>query len=237
MPVSFRCSCGAKLSASDDHAGKTIACPKCKARLKVPSMRPATAEETADRGFKSHGIPRVQQHPTASDYNDADSWGAPAATYRVRTFGIKALLVTALLGAFVGGTTAGVAGFLIGLMVQGRPDLGPAAESAPPAKVTGKPIVISSDWDFCRVGQVVTLTGKGSINLSDQINVDVELSGITDAVGAVHKVFVRTDTFAKSVASFTEGQTIAVTGTVVKKSDLGIGIGTLLLENCTFHKP
>src|SRR6266852_2538434 len=40
MPVYVTCSCGAKLKAPDDAAGKTIACPKCKTRLRVPSPAP-----------------------------------------------------------------------------------------------------------------------------------------------------------------------------------------------------
>jgi len=41
MSISVTCSCGAKLKAPDDAAGKAVACPKCKARLTVPSPAPA----------------------------------------------------------------------------------------------------------------------------------------------------------------------------------------------------
>src|SRR6266567_5138680 len=40
MPISVTCSCGAKLRAPDEAAGKTVTCPKCKGRLKVPSSPP-----------------------------------------------------------------------------------------------------------------------------------------------------------------------------------------------------
>jgi hypothetical protein len=39
IPVS--CPCGAKLKAPDTAAGKTVACPKCKARLTVPECEAA----------------------------------------------------------------------------------------------------------------------------------------------------------------------------------------------------
>lgn len=42
MPTFVICSCGAKLKVSDAAAGKTIACPKCKAHLKVPCITGAT---------------------------------------------------------------------------------------------------------------------------------------------------------------------------------------------------
>jgi hypothetical protein len=45
MSISVACSCGAQLKAPDDAAGKTVACPKCNARVKVPS--PARADEPA----------------------------------------------------------------------------------------------------------------------------------------------------------------------------------------------
>jgi hypothetical protein len=41
MPIFVSCSCGAKLKASEAAAGKTVACPKCKAQLIVPSLAPA----------------------------------------------------------------------------------------------------------------------------------------------------------------------------------------------------
>ncbi len=43
MPIFVSCSCGANLKTSDAAAGKTVACPKCKARLMVPSPAPAGA--------------------------------------------------------------------------------------------------------------------------------------------------------------------------------------------------
>lgn len=38
MPISVTCACGTKLTAPDAASGKAATCPKCKARLKLPSM-------------------------------------------------------------------------------------------------------------------------------------------------------------------------------------------------------
>jgi hypothetical protein len=47
MPIVVACPCGAKLKAPDTAAGKTLACPKRKARLTVPLPAPAPDEDLA----------------------------------------------------------------------------------------------------------------------------------------------------------------------------------------------
>src|SRR3954469_21710002 len=40
MPISVVCAgCGSKLNAPDSSAGKTLSCPKCKARGTIPASR------------------------------------------------------------------------------------------------------------------------------------------------------------------------------------------------------
>src|SRR6266851_4448903 len=45
MSIPVACSCGAKLKAPDAAAGKTVSCPKCKARVSVPSEKVSPARE------------------------------------------------------------------------------------------------------------------------------------------------------------------------------------------------
>src|SRR4029077_19974431 len=63
MPISIACSCGAKLRAPDAAAGKTVACPKCKARVSVPSERVSPAREP--------DAPSVRQSGTLEASNEA----------------------------------------------------------------------------------------------------------------------------------------------------------------------
>ncbi len=47
MSIVFRCSyCGKKLAAADSSAGKEKTCPKCRARVVVPTAEKAAAEDT-----------------------------------------------------------------------------------------------------------------------------------------------------------------------------------------------
>jgi hypothetical protein len=59
MLVSITCSCGAKLKAPDEAAGKMVACPKCKARLKVPLSVNVPVE-----GMPQGPVPELAKAPT-----------------------------------------------------------------------------------------------------------------------------------------------------------------------------
>lgn len=48
MPIVVSCECGQRFAARDDLAGKTVACPKCKAALTIPAAKaPPAATSTA----------------------------------------------------------------------------------------------------------------------------------------------------------------------------------------------
>jgi hypothetical protein len=68
MPILVTCSCGAKLKATDDLAGNTVACPKCNERLTVRPPRatsgkttenflPAKQTASGRRQFGRQGLP------------------------------------------------------------------------------------------------------------------------------------------------------------------------------------
>jgi len=69
MSISVTCSCGAKLKAPDDSAGKSFACPKCKARVKVPAPTPAPTEDVAETRFRRKESPQPQTRRD-EDYDD-----------------------------------------------------------------------------------------------------------------------------------------------------------------------
>lgn len=48
MPISVTCRCGAMLRTADSAAGKTFACPKCKARVQVPPSAGAPVQVSKD---------------------------------------------------------------------------------------------------------------------------------------------------------------------------------------------
>lgn len=52
MPISVRCTCGAKIKAKDDMAGKTVACPKCKQPLAIVPLE--STEDTTDALATEH---------------------------------------------------------------------------------------------------------------------------------------------------------------------------------------
>lgn len=61
MSIVFRCSyCGKKLVASDTSAGKEKTCPKCRARVVVPSAEDAAAADTTNDGVPHH---ETADHP------------------------------------------------------------------------------------------------------------------------------------------------------------------------------
>ena len=47
MPIRFRCQCGKKLKAADEHAGKPVKCPQCGARRRIPPRSSPDLGETA----------------------------------------------------------------------------------------------------------------------------------------------------------------------------------------------
>src|SRR5579871_4883489 len=70
MPITFACSCGANLRAPDDAVGKTVACPKCKARVIVPTLnardsRPREPEPRYDAPPRRRRRPDPEEEPDA----------------------------------------------------------------------------------------------------------------------------------------------------------------------------
>jgi hypothetical protein len=66
MPISVACSCGQKITAKNELAGKTVKCPKCNQPLKIPAA-------------KSEATPVVKNPETASKSAPPKKWGADAA--------------------------------------------------------------------------------------------------------------------------------------------------------------
>lgn len=56
VPITFRCSCGQRLSAGDEYAGKTLPCPQCGERAAIPEA--AVPTKPRKRPWK-HGAPQA----------------------------------------------------------------------------------------------------------------------------------------------------------------------------------
>jgi hypothetical protein len=263
MSISLVCSCGAQLSAPDAAAGKTVACPKCKAHLKVPSPKPVRAENVAVRAFKPNGIPPVRRHRDPERYDDQGELPSRSGRPRrddeesARARRQKGSALPWILAA--GGTVLGLASIIVAVIVATRKPAEQVAVAPPrniqggiplaqgsnttPAKSEGsskprgkgKPVATSSDFDFCRVGQLVTIEGKVTVNLSKQINVNADVPLPPGLVGGISQLGARTNSYAKDVG-LKDGDFVAVTGTIVEKSTLMAGqFGHLLLDDCTFQ--
>lgn len=53
MPIEVICQCGKRFAARDDFAGKTVACPACKAPLKIAPPRPTAVPAPEPTGVGS----------------------------------------------------------------------------------------------------------------------------------------------------------------------------------------
>jgi hypothetical protein len=69
MPIQFACSCGRKLQAQDEHAGRRVQCPSCGAEMTVPAGETAvqTAEDVPPRQD-----PVKAERPGPLDDDDAE---------------------------------------------------------------------------------------------------------------------------------------------------------------------
>jgi hypothetical protein len=56
MPLSVTCSCGQKLKAPENLAGKAVKCPKCKQPLKIPAAAPAPEIDLSSSSSLSSGL-------------------------------------------------------------------------------------------------------------------------------------------------------------------------------------
>jgi hypothetical protein len=68
MPIQFACSCGRKLRAQDEHAGRRIQCPSCGAEMTVPAGEDAVQTAKSDRPKSSP----VQAEPRRPRDEEAD---------------------------------------------------------------------------------------------------------------------------------------------------------------------
>jgi len=70
--IQFKCvKCQATLRAGDDKAGAAIACPKCKAKLKVPSPRKADPDDDIEEVVPDDDPPPRRK---ARRDDDEDDW-------------------------------------------------------------------------------------------------------------------------------------------------------------------
>jgi hypothetical protein len=71
MPIQFTCSCGSRLQAAEEHAGRRIKCPDCGAEMTVPPAEGAvqTAEPTPP---KPSPVQAEAPRPPAEDERDED---------------------------------------------------------------------------------------------------------------------------------------------------------------------
>jgi hypothetical protein len=66
MPITVACSCGRKLAAKDEYAGRTVKCPGCGKPLKIPGAGGATSVESADRGGRNDPAKKKKAASAAS---------------------------------------------------------------------------------------------------------------------------------------------------------------------------
>jgi hypothetical protein len=135
MSIPLACPCGAQLSAPEAAAGKLVACPKCKAHLKVPSAKPAPAENLAERAFKPNGIPPVRRCHDQERYDDQRE--VPSRSRRSRWDDEQPARACQQKGSALpwilagGGTVLGLAGVIVALVVSTKKPVEQAATALP----------------------------------------------------------------------------------------------------------
>jgi hypothetical protein len=81
MPIQFTCTCGRKLQAKEEQAGKRLKCPACQKVLSVPaSGEPKAPAQPVLAGKPSAALPPMPDVPAFPDEDDfASSPSSPAA--------------------------------------------------------------------------------------------------------------------------------------------------------------
>lgn len=81
MGIKFSCECGKHFSASEEHSGKQIRCPKCGRSLRVPSAQgPASGVKTPDEASEQ-ATPAPQEPPLEQKPADVPEAEALAADW------------------------------------------------------------------------------------------------------------------------------------------------------------
>ena len=65
MAIAFSCSCGRKINAKDEHAGKRVKCPGCQQPVTVPSAG-AVAKPAVMASAGAKAAAPVQRKPVAA---------------------------------------------------------------------------------------------------------------------------------------------------------------------------
>ncbi|MCE9528414.1 MAG: hypothetical protein K8R36_20410 [Planctomycetales bacterium] len=83
MPIKVSCSCGAAFAAKDELAGRTVACPKCKQPLTIPSGAAPAQRPAAPSRPAPSSVPQPAPDPSAPSIFDEAGLKARQTTGQV----------------------------------------------------------------------------------------------------------------------------------------------------------
>lgn len=127
MPIPVRCpECGAEYPATDELAGKSIRCPRCRAMMQVPANAPrflerAPALSRNDESYQS-ALPLQTGHPDAKPGNDVVVLRQPGAAPRAFRNLYAALLPLTVLSMLMLVGVGAVAALIAARFIDRRAD-------------------------------------------------------------------------------------------------------------------
>ena len=122
----FKCpSCGTKMQASEEHAGKTTVCPQCNTQAKIPSDGAITSEPTAPAAASRASVITApdRARPASKADDDSDDERRPrrrdssSSAATGAAVGMSVGMVVLIVVGVVGCVSVFVVGILIALLV------------------------------------------------------------------------------------------------------------------------